>query len=101
MLTHDDRRDYGELLAGAPTRVVRITNALPRLTGEPAREREKVVLAAGRVTWQKGFDLLIDAFEPVAREAPGLEAADLRGRRAPASGSGSASSGEACTTTSS
>jgi glycosyltransferase involved in cell wall biosynthesis len=70
VLTEDDRRDYGEALAGAPTRVERITNALPRLKGEPEQPREKIVLAAGRVTWQKGFDLLIDAFEPVAQKHP-------------------------------
>ena len=70
VLTHDDRRDYGELLAKAPTRVVRITNALPRLTGAPARAREKIVLGAGRLTWQKGFDLLLDAFIPVAEKHP-------------------------------
>ena len=70
VLTHDDRRDYEELLGDSPTRVARITNALPRLRGEPEREREKVVLAAGRVTWQKGFDMLIEAFEPVAEKHP-------------------------------
>jgi glycosyltransferase involved in cell wall biosynthesis len=70
VLTHDDRRDYGELLAGSQTSVVRITNALPRLTGEPARAREKIVIGAGRLTWQKGFDLLIDAFVPVVRRHP-------------------------------
>ncbi|MGH2837334.1 MAG: glycosyltransferase, partial [Thermoleophilaceae bacterium] len=70
VLTHDDRRDYGELLAGSQTRVVRITNALPRLHGEPPHAREKMVLAAGRLTWQKGFDLLIDAFVPVVAKHP-------------------------------
>ena len=70
VLTHDDRDDYSRLLAGAPTRVVRITNSLTRLKGEPARVREKVVIAAGRVTWQKGFDLLVDAFIPVAERHP-------------------------------
>jgi glycosyltransferase involved in cell wall biosynthesis len=70
VLTHEDQRDYTELLAGARTRVARITNALPRLRGEPAQEREKVVLAAGRVTWQKGFDMLIEAFIPVAERHP-------------------------------
>ena len=71
VLTHDDRRDYAQLLAGTPTRVVRITNGLTRMKGEPAPEREKVVIAAGRVTWQKGFDMLIDAFVPVAQKHPG------------------------------
>ena len=70
VLTHDDRRDYGDLLAKAATRVVRITNALPRLSGEPVRAREKIVLGAGRLTWQKGFDLLLDAFVPVAEKHP-------------------------------
>jgi glycosyltransferase involved in cell wall biosynthesis len=70
VLTHDDRHDYARVLAGAPTRVVRITNGLTRMKGEPAREREKVVLAAGRITWQKGFDMLVDAFVPVAERHP-------------------------------
>ena len=70
VLTLDDLRDYGALLEGTRTRVVRIPNALPELPGEPARTREKVVVAAGRVTWQKGFDLLIEAYEPIARRHP-------------------------------
>lgn len=70
VLTHDDRRDYREILAGARTRVERITNALPRIPGEPSAERDRVVLAAGRLTGQKGFDLLIDAYVPLARAHP-------------------------------
>jgi len=70
VLTDADRRDYAELLAGSDTRIARITNALPQMTGEPRDERQKVVLAAGRLTWQKGFDLLIDAYVPIAREHP-------------------------------
>ena len=70
VLTDADRHDYAELLAGSDTRVVRITNALPRVTGEPRAERQKVVLAAGRLTWQKGFDLLVDAYVPIARQHP-------------------------------
>ena len=70
VLTHDDRRDYGELLSGSQTLVVRITNSLPHLTGEAAHAREKIVIGAGRLTWQKGFDLLIDAFVPIVHRHP-------------------------------
>jgi glycosyltransferase involved in cell wall biosynthesis len=70
VLTEDDLHDYGELVAGAPTRVARIPNSLPRLEGGRSTLEEKVVIAAGRLTSQKGFDMLIDAFASVARERP-------------------------------
>ena len=70
VLTEADREDYGEVLAGSDTRIARITNALPHIPGEPEPERRKIVLGAGRLTWQKGFDLLIDAYVPIARRHP-------------------------------
>jgi glycosyltransferase involved in cell wall biosynthesis len=71
VLTHDDLRDYGEMLASAPTRVVRITNALPPdLEGDQAALDTKLVVAGGRLTFQKGFDRMIPAFAPVARRHP-------------------------------
>jgi glycosyltransferase involved in cell wall biosynthesis len=71
VLTHDDLHDYGEMLAWAPTRVVRITNALPPdLEGGQAELDSKMVVAGGRLTSQKGFDRLVPAFAPVARRHP-------------------------------
>ncbi|GAA2400242.1 hypothetical protein GCM10010191_04220 [Actinomadura vinacea] len=70
VLTERSRADYTAALAGAPTRVVRIPNALPGLPGGPSPRERKVILAAGRLTRQKGFDLLVRAYEPLAADHP-------------------------------
>jgi glycosyltransferase involved in cell wall biosynthesis len=70
VLTRDDERDYGELLAGARTRLARIPNALPPLDGGLSDGSAKLVAAAGRLNPQKGFDLLIAAFAQVVEQAP-------------------------------
>ena len=85
VLTEEDRRDYETALA--PTQVVRLPNAVPPLSGGLARPESKVAVAAGRLNSQKGFDLLVAAWRPVAAAHPdwqlriygrGLQRAALR-----------------------
>ena len=71
VLTTDDELDYVELLAGTRTRVERIPNPLPPVAGGRTAHDAPLVVAAGRLTTQKGFDLLIEAFATVAERAPG------------------------------
>jgi glycosyltransferase involved in cell wall biosynthesis len=87
VLTEDDRADYERLLGDL--RIARIPNAVPRLPGPVAGLQEPVAIAAGRLNRQKGFDLLVDAWAPVAEAFPdwrlrifggGEERAALRAR---------------------
>ena len=66
-------RDVAGLPGGAPTRLLRIPNGLPRLPEEVADPAAKVVVSAGRLTRQKGYDLLIPAFAQVLEAHPDWE----------------------------
>jgi glycosyltransferase involved in cell wall biosynthesis len=70
VLTEADARDYARALGGGGPRIERIPNALPRLDGGIAPLDAKVVVAAGRLETQKGFDLLIHAWERVVAAHP-------------------------------
>lgn len=67
-LTRTDQTDYDRLLPD--TRVVRIPNAVRSLDQERSSQHNKIVIAAGRLVAQKGFDLLISAFSRVAAAHP-------------------------------
>jgi len=71
VLTRGDEQDYDALLGSSGVAVFQAPNALDPLPGVPADVRDDVVLAAGRLAAQKGFDLLIEAFVPVAQRHPG------------------------------
>lgn len=73
VLSADDEADYGALVRDTPTRVERLPNAVPDLGGGIATLDAPVIVAAGRLVAQKGFDLLIDAFAPIAARHPDWE----------------------------
>lgn len=69
VLTDEDLREYEKVLSGR-TRLVRIPNSVAPMGGPRADLGAKTVLAAGRLTPQKGFDMLIEAWGRVARVHP-------------------------------
>ena len=80
-LTTETARDYRELL-GPDARIECIPNATPDVGAAHAALDAPVVVAAGRLKTQKGFDRLLEAWARIS-ETPRLGAADLR-RRTPA-----------------
>jgi glycosyltransferase involved in cell wall biosynthesis len=70
VLTERDMRSYEKLLDGSAPRLVRIPNTVREMGGPKADLSSKTILAAGRLTPQKGFDLLIKAWPHVAAAHP-------------------------------
>ncbi len=70
VLTETDSAAYRELLGAAAPRIVRLPNTVHRLDERKSDLDAKLVLAAGRATPQKGFDLLIRAWAQVAPAHP-------------------------------
>jgi glycosyltransferase involved in cell wall biosynthesis len=69
VLTDHDKREYRAALPSRP-RIVRIPNAVPALEPRRVGAPKPIVLAAGRLKPQKGFDRLILAFSKVAGAHP-------------------------------
>ncbi|HEX2314098.1 MAG TPA: glycosyltransferase, partial [Thermomonospora sp.] len=68
-LTEQDREEYRAALGGR-VRTERIPNPLHTLDVPRTDHTGRVVIAAGRLTRQKGFDLLVEAYAEVARHHP-------------------------------
>jgi glycosyltransferase involved in cell wall biosynthesis len=71
-LTQADADAYRKLLGGA-TRVECMPNGVPESSAPRAALDAKVVVAAGRVTRQKGFDRLLPVWRTVAERYPDWE----------------------------
>jgi glycosyltransferase involved in cell wall biosynthesis len=71
VLTRADARDYRQLAEDSRVRIVKMPNALPwPVADEPAPLEDKVVISAGRLVPQKGFDRLVEAWAQVAPRHP-------------------------------
>jgi glycosyltransferase involved in cell wall biosynthesis len=73
VLTDQDRAAYEKALDGSAPPMWRLPNTVRAIEPPRADLSAKRIFAAGRYTPQKGYDLLIHAWAPVAREHPDWE----------------------------
>ena len=69
-LTVADREDYENGFPDGTCPVYTIGNGLPSGVYPRSRQENKVVVAAGRMVWIKGYDLLLRAFTKVVEKHP-------------------------------
>ena len=73
VLTDQDRQEYEQAMNGSAPPMWRIPNTVARVEPPRADLSAKRIFAAGRYTGQKGYDMLIPAFAPVAAAHPEWE----------------------------
>jgi glycosyltransferase involved in cell wall biosynthesis len=69
-LTAGDREQYARVLSGSGVELANIPNAFTPHDQPAAQRTGKVIVAAGRLHRQKGFDLLLQAFAIVSAKHP-------------------------------
>lgn len=67
VLTQKDRTDY---LEKVDANIVCIPNFITRFIGSKSPLESKIVLSVGRLTFQKGYDLLLQAWQKVIKHTP-------------------------------
>jgi glycosyltransferase involved in cell wall biosynthesis len=91
VLTDGDAASYAAAFGAGAPRIVQLSNPVAPLEGGGTDPAARVLAAAGRLTGQKGFDLLLDAFAIAVRDRPdwqleihgaGPERAELQRRAA-------------------
>ncbi len=70
VLTPEDHAALAAEVDGSDTLVRQIPNVLSPVAAEPVTHERKIVVTGGRISHEKGFDRLVDAWPIVAREHP-------------------------------
>ncbi|WP_066065379.1 glycosyltransferase family 4 protein [Neobacillus soli] len=68
-LTSSDKANYEDVLKEGQVKIYKIENAT-HIPEETAKLDKKVIIAAGRFSYEKGYDLLILAFSEVIKKHP-------------------------------
>lgn len=69
-LTDKDNENYKEIFKNTKTIVKKITNSVNNSNAGKSELNAKTIVAAGRLDYVKGYDLLIDAFTNIAKKHP-------------------------------
>ena len=69
-LTDADTKGYLEQIPTMKNKIIKVPNAIPNLRSFEEMERNKDIIAAGRLVPQKGFDLLIEAAPKILQKHP-------------------------------
>lgn len=69
-LTGGDTEEYIEHLGKSNVKIRQITNGVPAIEENTPKLENKVIMAAGRIVEQKGFDLLVCAYNLLRNDYP-------------------------------